>query len=69
MARQLSWYSAELAFERLHRAFPAEVMQELFPIENSCPAPIYPGLFRDVAVTALGLPIFRSPAPLGAMLM
>jgi penicillin amidase len=48
MARQLSWYSSELAFERLYRAFPAEVLQELFPIENTCPAPIYPGLFRDV---------------------
>jgi penicillin amidase len=64
MARQLSWYSSELAFERLCRAFPAEVLQELFPIENSCPAPIYPGLFRDLPVASLGLQIFRSPAPL-----
>ncbi len=48
MARQLSWYSSELAFERLRRAYPPEVLQELFPIETTSPAPIYPGLFRDV---------------------
>jgi len=48
MARQLAWYSQELAFDRLRRAYPPEVLQELYFIENSCPAPIYPGLFRDV---------------------
>jgi penicillin amidase len=68
MARQLSWYSSELAFERLRRAYPPEVLHELFPIETTCPAPIYPGLFRDVPVTSSGfnylLPNFRSPAPL-----
>ncbi|MGH7453579.1 MAG: penicillin acylase family protein, partial [bacterium] len=64
MARQLSWYSSELAFERLRRAYSPEVLQELFPIEDTCPAPIYPGLFRDVPVASLGLQIFRSPAPL-----
>ncbi len=66
MARQLSWYSSELAFERLYRAYPPEVLQELFPIENTCPAPIYPGLFRDVPVALSGLNYFfpSSPAPL-----
>ncbi|MGH7599998.1 MAG: penicillin acylase family protein, partial [bacterium] len=68
MARQLSWYSSELAFERLRRAYSPEVLQELFPIEDTCPAPIYPGLFRDVPVTYSGFnyffPNFRSPAPL-----
>jgi len=48
MARQLAWQSSELAFDRLRAAYPPEVLQELFPVENACPAPIYPGLFRDV---------------------
>ncbi len=57
MARQLSWHSSELAFDRLRAAYAPEILQELFPVENACPAPIYPGLFRDVFIS-------RSPAPL-----
>jgi penicillin amidase len=53
MARELTWYSSETAFERLRRAYPVEVLQELFPVENTCPAPIYPGLFRDVPATSM----------------
>jgi len=58
MARQLAWHSSELAFDRLRRAFAPKVLQELFPVEETCPAPIYPGLFREVPMA------FRSPAPL-----
>ena len=57
MARQLAWHGSELAFDRLRANFSAEILQELFPVETTCPAPIYPGLFRDV-------PFARSPAPL-----
>lgn len=50
MARQLAWYGSELAFDRLRANFSAEILQELFPVETTCPAPIYPGLFREVPV-------------------
>jgi len=47
MARQLAWYGSELAFDRLRANFSAEILQELFPVETTCPAPIYPGLFSS----------------------
>ncbi|MDZ7360011.1 MAG: penicillin acylase family protein [candidate division KSB1 bacterium] len=53
MARELSWHSSELAFDRMRRDFAPEILQELFPVENACPAPIYPGLFRDVRSSSL----------------
>jgi len=58
MARQLAWFSSELAFDRLRGALAPDILQELFPVETTCPAPIYPGLFRDVPFAR------RSPAPL-----
>ncbi len=58
MARQLAWSSSELAFDRLRSAFAPEILQELFPVETTCPAPIYPGLLRDVPFAK------SSPAPL-----
>lgn len=53
MARQLAWFSQEPAFERLRHGFPPEVLRELFPIESTCPAPIYPGLFHDLRSSSL----------------
>lgn len=58
MARQLAWYGSELAFDRLRANFSAEILQDLFSVETTCPAPIYPGLFRDVPFAQ------SSPAPL-----
>lgn len=55
MARQLAWYGSELAFERMRGAFAPEILQELFPVETTCPAPIYPGLFRDVPLAKSSL--------------
>ena len=66
MARQLAWYGSELAFDRLRANFSAEILQELFPVETTCPAPIYPGLvgsssFRSSFADVHGLCLKASP--------
>ena len=66
MARQLAWYGSELAFDRLRANFSAEILQELFPVETTCPAPIYPGLvgsssFRSSFADMHGLCLKASP--------